>query len=207
MTQNERQERSKREILKAATEEFGAHGYEKVTMDSICSKHGISKGMMYHYYSNKDELFLLCVEEMFRFLAGYVEERFDELEGIPAFEAIQKFFLLREYFFMQHPEWRQIFENAMIRPPRQMEQEIYVLRRPVRELNQRFLKQIISGMPLRPELNEENVARYLEGIEYVLSGMMEQYSSQGKNADVHSVLEETVEVLDMILFGIVQKEK
>ena len=61
MTQKERQDRSKEEICRAAMEEFGTLGYDKVTMERICGNHGISKGMMYHYYSNKDELFLLCL--------------------------------------------------------------------------------------------------------------------------------------------------
>ena len=54
MTQKERQERSRRTILQAALGEFGAAGREAVTRDSICANHGISKGMMYHYYANKD---------------------------------------------------------------------------------------------------------------------------------------------------------
>ena len=37
MTQKERQERSRREILRAAREEFGSHDYGQVTMESICS--------------------------------------------------------------------------------------------------------------------------------------------------------------------------
>ena len=53
-------------IQQAAMEEFGTHNYSDVTIDNICSRHGISKGMMYHYYSNKDELFLLCVERTFQ---------------------------------------------------------------------------------------------------------------------------------------------
>lgn len=52
MTQKERQDRSKEEICRAAMEEFGTLGYDKVTMERICGNHGISKGMMYHYYSN-----------------------------------------------------------------------------------------------------------------------------------------------------------
>ena len=66
MTQKERQERSRKEIYQAALEEFGTYGYGKVNMERICGNHGISKGMMYHYYSNKDELFLLCVERTFQ---------------------------------------------------------------------------------------------------------------------------------------------
>lgn len=66
MTQKERQERSRKEIYQAALEEFGTYGYDKVNMERICGNHGISKGMMYHYYSNKDELFLLCVDALSR---------------------------------------------------------------------------------------------------------------------------------------------
>ena len=53
MTQKERQERSREEIYQAALEEFGTSGYDNVNMERICGNHGISKGMMYHYYSNK----------------------------------------------------------------------------------------------------------------------------------------------------------
>ena len=73
MTQKERQERSRREIFQAAMEEFGANDYGQVTMEAICTRHGISKGMMYHYYSNKDELFLLCVEDTMAALRAYLE--------------------------------------------------------------------------------------------------------------------------------------
>ena len=58
MKQKERQERSRQEILLAAMAEFGTHNYEDVTMEGICTAHGISKGMMYHYYANKDAVFL-----------------------------------------------------------------------------------------------------------------------------------------------------
>lgn len=81
MTQKERQEHSRREIYRAALEEFGTNGYDQVNMERICANHGISKGMMYHYYSSKDQLFLLCVERTFSDLKAYVEQHMAELDG------------------------------------------------------------------------------------------------------------------------------
>ena len=49
MTQQERQARSRAKIFEAAMDEFGTQPFEDVTMDAICSRHAISKGMMYHY--------------------------------------------------------------------------------------------------------------------------------------------------------------
>ena len=94
MTQKERQERSRREILRAAREEFGSHDYGQVTMEGICSRHGISKGMMYHYYANKDELFLLCVQDTFLSLRAYVEREAEKLAGQKNFDAIKKYFMI-----------------------------------------------------------------------------------------------------------------
>ena len=53
MKQEERKEKSKEEIYQAALEEFGTYGYDNVSIEQICNRHGISKGMMYHYYKGK----------------------------------------------------------------------------------------------------------------------------------------------------------
>ena len=89
MTQKERQARSRREILQAAQEEFGSSGYDGVNMEGICTRHGISKGMMYHYYSNKDELFLLCVQDTFQELKAYVERESEALSGQSGLAALR----------------------------------------------------------------------------------------------------------------------
>lgn len=103
MTQKERQERSKEEIYRAAMAEFGSRGYDGANMEHICADHGISKGMMYHYYSSKDELFLLCAERTFRELTNYVAQGMDALNETDIPQAIKGFFMLREGFFRTGP--------------------------------------------------------------------------------------------------------
>ena len=82
----------RQEIYRAALEEFGTNGYDQVNMERICANHGISKGMMYHYYSSKDQLFLLCVERTFSDLKAYVEQHMAELDGQDALESIKGYF-------------------------------------------------------------------------------------------------------------------
>lgn len=72
MTQKERQAKSRQMIREAAESEFSASGYEAFTVDQLCARHGISKGMLYHYYTGKDQLFLLCVEDAFQGLEAYL---------------------------------------------------------------------------------------------------------------------------------------
>lgn len=201
MTQQERQERSRRDIFQAAMEQFGSKDYEKVTMESICSGHGISKGMMYHYYSNKDELFLLCVEDTFCALKTHIERETQSLEGQPVLACIRNYFLLREYYFQYHPEQKRIFENAMLRPPEHLIQQIQKLHHPIREMNVRFLQGIAERLTLRPGLDRGRVLRYLERLEDFC--LIYQRSGQA-DYDLHMMLKDAQELLDMALFGVIQ---
>ena len=60
-----REEKSEKRILEAAIREYGEKPYGKSSINNICQDNGISKGLLYHYFGNVDELFLTCVEECF----------------------------------------------------------------------------------------------------------------------------------------------
>ena len=205
MSQKERQERSRKEIFQAALEEFGTHGYDNVTMDSICSRHGISKGMMYHYYSNKDELFLLCVQDTFQALKAQIERDAAELSGQSSFDSIKNYLLIREYFFQLHPKRKLIFENAMLRPPKQLTGQIRALHAPLKEMNRQFMGRVVSHMSLREGLDREKATRYLESVESHFWSLVSQYQQEKSCCDIHSMLAAAEELLDMTLFGILRQ--
>lgn len=68
--------------------------------------------MLYHYYSGKDALFLLCVQHIFQQLEEYLLERMEQLEQKDPVEAMQEYFLLRESFFQENPGSR----NRSLKP-------------------------------------------------------------------------------------------
>ena len=207
MKQQERQKNSKEKILQSSMEEFSQFGYEKVTMDSICAKHKISKGMMYHYYSGKDDLFLLCVQEMYTMMQAYIEERISELKKKEALEALKGFWTLRESFFEQHPEQKNIFENALLRTPEHLSEKIAEIRRPIESLNRRFLHETLGKIELRENLKKENTSIYLEAMESVFWKLVDQYLSKKLVSDVHSMMETAGELWDMVLLGVVRQTK
>ena len=50
----------KARILDVSKEEFSAHGFEAASYNKIIQKIGISKGSMYYYFENKEDLFVTC---------------------------------------------------------------------------------------------------------------------------------------------------
>lgn len=205
MKQQERQKKSKEKILQAAITEFSASGYDKVTMENICTRHGISKGMMYHYYSGKDDLFLLCVQNMYQMMKQYLEENMAELEKKDALHALKEFWMLRESFFGEHPPFKNIFENALLRTPPHLFEKIEEIRGPIEALNRQFLHRTIGKIELRENLKKENVSIYLEAMESVFWKLVEQYRREQRISDVHSLMEAAGELWDMVLLGVVRQ--
>ena len=71
----------KTRILDVSKEEFGAHGYEGASYNKIIQKIGISKGSMYYYFENKEDLFLTCFLDEAR-LAGMLSFEMNKLSEV-----------------------------------------------------------------------------------------------------------------------------
>ncbi|MET9902395.1 TetR/AcrR family transcriptional regulator [Streptomyces sp. NPDC006446] len=50
-----------RQVLAAATEEFGRHGYEATTVAVVAARVGVTKPLLHHYFGSKQELYLACL--------------------------------------------------------------------------------------------------------------------------------------------------
>ena len=59
----------RRQLLDASAEVFTERPYEAVSMNEIAARVGISKGLLYHYFSSKEELFRTTLETAARDLA------------------------------------------------------------------------------------------------------------------------------------------
>ncbi|MGA2822701.1 MAG: TetR/AcrR family transcriptional regulator [Bacteroidales bacterium] len=57
-------ENKRRKILDSAVECFATSGYHEVSINDLAAHAGISKGLMYHYFSSKDELLKTLFNEI-----------------------------------------------------------------------------------------------------------------------------------------------
>ncbi|MGW4896784.1 TetR/AcrR family transcriptional regulator [Kitasatospora sp. NPDC004240] len=51
-----------RQVLAAATEEFGRRGYEATTMAAIATRVGVTKPLLHQYFGGKQDLYLACLD-------------------------------------------------------------------------------------------------------------------------------------------------
>lgn len=72
-----RSEKKRADILRAAVEEFSAHGFEAASVDDITARAGVSKRTVYNHFGSKDELFDTIVIELLAQTLHTFEQPFD----------------------------------------------------------------------------------------------------------------------------------
>jgi AcrR family transcriptional regulator len=96
-------ERTSASILAAAVTEFTEKGYAGARIDSIALKSGSNKRMIYHYFGDKDGLYLAVLE------SAYVGIRSSEaklqLTNLEPVQAIERLVEFSWDYFIEHPEF------------------------------------------------------------------------------------------------------
>ncbi|WP_066499492.1 TetR/AcrR family transcriptional regulator [Abyssisolibacter fermentans] len=197
---------SRERILTASLKEFGEKDYSSASINNICKNHNISKGLLFHYYKNKDEIFLLCVEKLFIDLSGYLKENF-QFSHSNMEENLRAYVKKRFEFFKKFPYYKQIFYTATFNPPKHLIYEINTLRKPMNEINKYFWREIISDLNMKPNIIKEDVIEVIIGLGNYLHKKI-QYDNLQHAVEKFSMVEkytkEYVDLLNMIFYGIVE---
>lgn len=76
-TKQEMRDHKRREIVRCASEKFGAEGYENVPLEAIAAELGVTKAALYNYVSSKNDLLMQCYEVGMDRLIAAVEQAMD----------------------------------------------------------------------------------------------------------------------------------
>ncbi len=116
------QDDKKLEILKSAGECFARYGYEKTTLDDIGKPVGLNKASLYHYYKNKESIFVEVISSEAASFLGTLKEKiagikdcqkkiFTYLDG--RFEYIQKAINLNKLSFETASKHKALFAELL----------------------------------------------------------------------------------------------
>jgi TetR/AcrR family transcriptional regulator len=79
---------TRRKLLTAARREFAKSGLAGARVDEIAARAGVNKQLVYHYFGDKDALYLAVLEWVYEEIRA--QERKLNLEGLPPERAIKK---------------------------------------------------------------------------------------------------------------------
>lgn len=117
-------ELTRQNVLRCAFAEFAQRGFDAGSVNAICQNGNISKGIIYYYFSSKEDLYLSCVEKCFQDLTDYLSARLQETEAATAQDLLTAYFDLRMIWFRNHPDAASLFCSAVMTPPASLKEKI-----------------------------------------------------------------------------------
>lgn len=201
MKKHQKTELTVSRILEAAMSEFGKNGYAGGTINNIC-KAGINKGLLYHNFSGKDELYLTCLRLSCEKLMEYLREH-------SGTETPEKYLSARMDFFNEHPEEAHIFFEALLDPPAQLSEETATALSGFNELNEEMYVRTLDGVILRDGISREDALSYFHLMQLMLNGYFSspafQYTEPQKKVELHETA--VSKLLNCMLYGIAKEKE
>jgi AcrR family transcriptional regulator len=73
------------QVLAAATEEFGRHGFKATTVAAVADRVGVTKPLLHHYFGSKQDLYLACLDPIGERLLDAIRTAMaDDAPGAPS---------------------------------------------------------------------------------------------------------------------------
>ncbi|MEG1557630.1 MAG: TetR/AcrR family transcriptional regulator [Oscillospiraceae bacterium] len=195
---------SRRKILNSAFEEFGTQGYGLSSINAICSSGNISKGILYHYFKDKDELYLVCVQELFDSLTKHLACALADVSGTKT-ARLERYFAARLQFFHEHPLHHRLFCDVVIAPPQHLASGISELRAAFDALNVSVLTDLLKEARLRCDVTIESTVETFRLYQDFVNARYQMEPSKAMNLEQH---EETCwRSLSILLYGVIEREE
>jgi TetR/AcrR family transcriptional regulator len=202
-------EEKRQRIIRASIEEFGK-GYALASTNEIVRKAGVSKGLLFHYFGSKKNLFL----EVFKESTARLQEKLlsslsqeDDKESIPddIFQSLTRLALIKLKLFQDDPALYQFLAVAIQDSPDEIRQELQVFIDTAAEHGIGKLLNGIEFSDLRPDVDP---VKALKLIQLVMDGFQHDYLRRKDLAslDWDKEVAEFTEYMDILRKGLGRQE-
>lgn len=206
MKREEKKLLSKQKIMDAAIQEFGEKSYGEASLNTICDTGNLSKGIIYHYFTDKDELYLACVKECFDKLTSFLNR--DDYDFTNFQKGINKYLAARYQFFRQYPHYSHLFFSTFLQPPTHLIKQIKELRKDFDVQNTRYYETALTHITLRENITTEEAMEYFFIFQEMFNGYFQ--SKAYENTDFNSLIKDhemkLSKLLNMMLYGIAKED-
>ena len=199
-------ELSKREeILSACFAEFSENGYEKANTNRICEAAGVSKGLLFHYFGSKKNLYIQCVEKCIEDVMMIFEDF--SVEGLSFTEALAAYGQVKLQFFSTHPLHYRIFVGAFLNTPKDVQAE---LSKRYAELNQyamKIMNELICKLNLKKGVGNEQVATLVTAVINIIENKYMTLILSNPDCDkklYDGIQQDYLQMMELLLYGIAE---
>lgn len=202
MNRDEKNFQTRQKIIDSALLEFSEKSYGEASLNTVCAAGTISKGIIYHYFKDKDELYLVCVQECFDVLTAYLQGVVTGDECSPE-AALEHYFDARIAFFGLHPLYLKLFCNAVMNPPAHLLSDIAALSAAFNALNISVLTSLLETVTLCADVTIAEVVEVFREYQDFVNTRFQMQTFGESTLKEHE--ERCRRSLKILLYGVIER--
>lgn len=186
--------------MNSALQEFALQGYGQSSINTICETGNISKGVLYHYFADKDAVYLTCVQMCFDALTDHLQACLEKTDE----DRIQAYFDARYDFFKENPLYQRVFCDAVISPPDHLSKQIHEIKADFDALNLSVLTELLSEVKLREDVTTGQVIEVFRLFQDFINARYQMTPNDAIDIKEHEEI--CSRALNILLYGAVKRE-
>ena len=189
-------------IIEVALIEFSQKGYKAFGINELCKNHKISKGILYHNFSGKTEIYLACVRESFQKAVSSIR---GESGAIPS---LADYMERRHRFSKDFPHHSHVFFEAWMTAPAEIAEEVEKEKAVFEDLNRQVSEKLLAESTLKDHISQEQALDYLSFIQQLFRSYYLAASGSKEPTSLASQYENDLQkVLHLMIYGILKDEE
>ncbi|MEG0771233.1 MAG: TetR/AcrR family transcriptional regulator [Clostridia bacterium] len=194
---------SRRKILNSAFKEFGENGYGLSSINNICTAGDISKGILYHYFKDKDELYLECIKALFDSLTLHLQNELSNISGTNE-SRLERYFDARLSFFRENPLFQKLFCDVIIAPPTHLVQAISKAKVSFDTLNISVLTELLQSAKIRSDVTIQTAVETFRLYQDFINARYQMNSPEAFDLEKHEKI--CKRSLSILLYGVIERD-
>ncbi len=157
---------TRQKLLTAARREFARSGLAGARVDEIAARAGVNKQLVYHYFGDKDALYLAVLEWVYEEIRA--KERELNLDGLPPEQAIRKLIESSFDHLAEHPDFIVLLNDENRGGARHVRgsKKIEALHSPLVSLVSKILGEGVRSGAFRKGINPVHLYISIAGLSY-----------------------------------------
>jgi TetR/AcrR family transcriptional regulator len=175
-------------IINAATKVFAENGYKRASTNSIVKEAGISKGILFHYFKSKKDLYLSLYEHLSEMFAEKIYDRLD-WEERDIFEIIRQVSVIKFEMFSTYPDLINFLNSVFHEEDVEVKEEVEKIRESLTDSSFTKLFSNIDATKFREGID---VGKAIQVIYWTFEGFANQQQAKAKSMSVADIYKEDV---------------
>ncbi len=196
----------KDKIVQASIEEFSEHGFEKANTDRISQRGEVSKGLIFHYFGSKENLFMTAMNKC-------IDDALKEFEGMELpqddfISILMKLMEVKYKFFMNNPMHYKMLVGGFHNSPKKLKTDLEKRYVEIKQIGIGILMEIIKGLPMKKNIAADDIVSIMAAITNIIeSKYLPLFSEDGSNYEKYYdvVKDEYIRLMNILMYGILEE--